>query len=212
MALHRFARATLPATPWKNGGGLTREIVCQPPGAGLDDFEWRASIAQIASDGPFSAFEGVDRVITLLEGAGVRLRSADGQVDHVLGVALQPFAFAGEAAVVAERISGDCADFNLMTRRAACRGEVRVQRASGTVPPAAHGLLLAMRGRWEARAGDGHCHALLPQQGLWWQAERRPESQEEFQAELPDSATGWQLAALDADAALLVVAVHPLVT
>lgn len=212
MALHRFDRATLPATPWKNGGGLTREIVCQPPGAGIDGFEWRASIAKIASDGPFSAFDGVDRVITLLEGAGVHLRSADGQVDHVLDAALQPFAFAGEAAVVAERISGDCADFNLMTRRAMCRGEVQVLCASGAVPPAAHGLLLAVRGRWEVRAGDGHCHALLPQQGLWWQAERQPESQAEFQADLRASATGWQVAALGADAALLAVSVHPLAT
>jgi uncharacterized protein len=195
MALHRFDSATLPATPWKNGGGLTHEITCQPPGAGLDGFEWRASIAQIASDGPFSPFHGVDRVITLLEGAGVHLRSADGRVDHRLGVALQPFAFAGEAAVVAERIGGDCTDFNLMTRRASCRGEVRVQRASGAVAPAAHGLLLAVRGRWEARAGNGQRHALLPQQGLWWQA----------------GATGWQLTALDADAALLAVSVHPLV-
>jgi environmental stress-induced protein Ves len=193
MALHRFDRATLPAAPWKNGGGLTHEIVCQPPGAGLDNFEWRVSIALIASDGPFSAFGGVDRVITLLDGAGVRLRSADGQVDHVLNAALQPFAFAGEAAVVAERIDGDCADFNLMTRRATCRGDVRVLCASGAVPPAAHGLLLALRGRWQARAGDGPGHTLLPQQGLWWKA----------------SATGWQLETLDDDAALLVASVHP---
>jgi environmental stress-induced protein Ves len=25
MPWHRFERATLPATPWKNGGGVTRE-------------------------------------------------------------------------------------------------------------------------------------------------------------------------------------------
>ncbi len=66
MPWHRFDRATLPATPWKNGGGVTREIVCQPPGAGLAAFDWRVSIATIASDGPFSLFAGIDRVITLL--------------------------------------------------------------------------------------------------------------------------------------------------
>jgi environmental stress-induced protein Ves len=83
--------------PWKNGGGVTREIVCQPPGAGMDSFDWRVSIAHIASDGPFSAFPGIDRVITLLKGGGVHLSSADGQVNHRLGTPLAPFAFAGEA-------------------------------------------------------------------------------------------------------------------
>ena len=61
--LHRFALADLSPTPWKNGGGSTREIVCRPPGAGMDSFEWRVSIATIAQSGPFSVFAGVDRVI-----------------------------------------------------------------------------------------------------------------------------------------------------
>ena len=67
LTIHRFDRHSLPATPWKNGGGLTREIVCMPHGGGLDSFDWRVSIAHIASNGPFSTFPGVDRVITLLE-------------------------------------------------------------------------------------------------------------------------------------------------
>ena len=105
MPVHRFDRTSLIATPWKNGGGVTREIVCQPPGAGMDSFDWRVSIAHIASDGPFSAFAGVDRVITLLEGAGVRLRSTDGAFDHTLNTPLRPFAFAGEAPVVGTLLS-----------------------------------------------------------------------------------------------------------
>lgn len=59
--------------PWKNGGGMTRELVCQPPDADMDSFDWRVSIAHIASDGPFSSFSGVDRIITLLSGGGVHL-------------------------------------------------------------------------------------------------------------------------------------------
>ena len=86
MPIHRFTREALTATPWKNGGGVTREIVCQPPGAGMDAFDWRVSIAHIASDGPFSAFAGVDRIITLLEGAGVRLHSTDGASDLIARV------------------------------------------------------------------------------------------------------------------------------
>ena len=58
--------------PWKNGGGSTDEIATYPRGAGLDAFDWRVSIAHVASDGPFSRFPGVERTITLLEGAGMR--------------------------------------------------------------------------------------------------------------------------------------------
>jgi environmental stress-induced protein Ves len=75
MTRHRFDLQDLHATPWKNGGGLTREVLWQPTGASLDDFDWRVSVAQIDSDGPFSAFPGIDRVITLIDGVGVQLRS-----------------------------------------------------------------------------------------------------------------------------------------
>ena len=61
--MHWFDLRTVPATPWKNGGGSTRELVCWPPGAGTDAFGWRVSVARIAAAGPFSAFAGVDRQI-----------------------------------------------------------------------------------------------------------------------------------------------------
>ena len=93
MPLIRFHRSALPAQPWKNGGGVTREVLCLPEGSGFERFDWRVSIAHIASSGPFSSFPGVDRVITLLEGAGVHLRSADGAIDHRLDTPLAPFAF-----------------------------------------------------------------------------------------------------------------------
>ena len=37
--------------PWKNGGGLTREILKVP--ADADAFDWRLSLATIAAPGPF---------------------------------------------------------------------------------------------------------------------------------------------------------------
>ena len=61
--------------PWKNGAGRTTEIAVHPPGAALDTFAWRVSIADVERDGPFSRFPGIDRTIVLLEGAGMRLRS-----------------------------------------------------------------------------------------------------------------------------------------
>ena len=59
--------------PWKNGGGVTREVAAFPDGAGFDDFLWRISMAEVRADGPFSVFPGVDRVLAVLEG---RLRLA----------------------------------------------------------------------------------------------------------------------------------------
>ncbi|WP_431125927.1 HutD/Ves family protein [Variovorax paradoxus] len=161
--VHRFSRAALLATPWKNGGGTTQEIVSWPPGAGLGSFGWRASIATIAAAGPFSVFAGVDRSIMLLEGDGVRLFTQDGRVDHALDVPHRPFAFSGDDAI-------DCAllgaassnDFNIMTRRGEWRADVRVLAHASAIEPAPHGVLLALRGAWrlngEACAeGEGLC-------------------------------------------------------
>ena len=36
-------RRPRPSMPWKNGGGETTEIAVSPPGAGLDDFDWRVA-------------------------------------------------------------------------------------------------------------------------------------------------------------------------
>jgi len=37
------------AIPWKNGGGVTRDVIVSPAGATLENFDWRISIAEIAS-------------------------------------------------------------------------------------------------------------------------------------------------------------------
>ncbi len=169
MNAHVFSVAQLPAMPWKNGGGVTREIVCVPAGAGLDDFDWRVSIAQIGANGPFSAFPGVDRVITLLDGVGVHLRSADGALDHRLDRPLAPFPFSGDAAIDAQLLGGACRDLNVMTRRSSCRAQVQVVRADGVIPSAGAGVLLAIEGEWRVAADGVEPQALAAQHGLWWQ-------------------------------------------
>ena len=68
-----IAFSHLVATPWKNGGGVTRQIAIDPPGSGLDDFGWRLSTAEVAQDGPFSRFDGVDRQLHILAGEGLDL-------------------------------------------------------------------------------------------------------------------------------------------
>ena len=54
-------------SPWKNGGGTTTEVAAFPPGAPLENFGWRVSIAQVARSGPFSLFPGIDRTLALLD-------------------------------------------------------------------------------------------------------------------------------------------------
>lgn len=58
--------ATTPLWPGKRRRQHARAGVL-PPGAGMDSFAWRVSVATIARPGPFSAFPGVDRQIMLLE-------------------------------------------------------------------------------------------------------------------------------------------------
>ncbi|BDU55153.1 MULTISPECIES: HutD family protein [unclassified Limnohabitans] len=191
MTLHRFHVDDLQATPWKNGGGVTREIVCQPIGSGIGDFDWRVSIAHIASDGPFSAFPGVDRIITLISGGGVHLKSSDGDVDHLLNVPLLPFAFKGETDINASLLDDDCHDFNVMTRRSTCSNvSLQIIRHGCDWPTASHGLVLAVHGYWQLNGN--HEEHLAPQEGFWWS----------------DSSLAWQLLPKSPDAALIALNLH----
>ncbi len=169
MGMHFFSSAQLPATPWKNGGGTTQEVVCWPQGAGLVSFQWRISIAEIASNGPFSAFAGIDRTITLLTGDGVHLRAADGSVDHALQQPLAPFAFSGDVALDCTLLGGASQDFNVMVRRGAWQATVRPVQGVAAHTLARAGLLLANRGRWHLQ-GVGADAALQAgaADGVYW--------------------------------------------
>ncbi|SOC35982.1 hypothetical protein SAMN05892877_102279 [Rhizobium subbaraonis] len=103
------------ATPWKNGGGVTREIAVYSDPAVHPEFLWRVSMATVNEPGPFSRFEGVDRTIAVLKGAGIVLHAADG--DTLLTREAGPHSFDGEADVTASIVSGETTDLNVMTRR-----------------------------------------------------------------------------------------------
>ena len=113
--------ADYPMRPWKNGGGTTRDIAVSPPGASLDDFVWRLSLAQVDRDGPFSRFDNVDRTLVLLSGA-MTLHQPGRRIDLVRH---QPVAFEGERAIEATVAGGTTLDFNVMTRRGRARHVVR---------------------------------------------------------------------------------------
>ncbi|KKZ17184.1 HutD family protein [Serratia marcescens] len=186
MSLTRFNFAGLPVSPWRNGGGETREIVSWPPGE--PDFDWRASIATIAQDGPFSAFAGIDRSITLLEGDGVRLFSA-GHIDHQLARIGEPFAFSGDVALEATLLGGASQDFNIMTRRGRLVAQVQRSAEPLTLPPGRAGVLYVLSGLWSLPGG---CE-LSAREGVWWTA----------------SAAGGDVAPLRAGSAILWANITP---
>ncbi|MFH6787066.1 MULTISPECIES: HutD/Ves family protein [Methylobacterium] len=117
--------------PWKNGGGETAEIAVHPPGTGLGGFDWRVSMASVAADGPFSLFPGIDRTLAVLDGEGMDL-AVEGHGTHRLTPAAAPLAFPGDAPASARLVAGAITDLNVMTRRSACRPQVK--RLRGTVP------------------------------------------------------------------------------
>jgi len=105
---------------WKNGGGETTEIIVSPDGASLETFDWRVSMAHVATDGPFSLFPGIDRTIAVLDGNGIRLR-VDGIGEMALTKERAPFAFPADAGAGADLIDGPIHDLNVMSRRGVVR-------------------------------------------------------------------------------------------
>jgi environmental stress-induced protein Ves len=112
------------AMPWRNGGGTTWEIARgridgRPKGDNDGEWHWRLSLAEIAADGPFSTFPDVDRLLTVVAGAGIDL-TIDGAEPRRLdrGDSIQ---FRGEAASGCALVAGPTRDLNLMVDRRVAR-------------------------------------------------------------------------------------------
>ena len=142
MALQVLRAQDRTPAPWKNGGGVTSEVAARPEGARTDDFVWRVSIADVAQSGPFSVFDGVDRIITVVDGPGMAL-TVDG-ARHVVAVPYEPFAFAGDSDTRCELLGGPIVDFNVMVRRAGASARVRIVRDRVAVRPASGTCVLAV--------------------------------------------------------------------
>ena len=115
------------AVPWKNGGGLTREVAVHPPGSDLGNFDWRVSLAEVRAGGPFSIFPGIDRQLAVISGRLALSIAAEDTV--VLTAASAPCAFSGDLPAAAEPVESPVADLNVMTRRG--RFVARLQRCRG---------------------------------------------------------------------------------
>lgn len=109
-------------TPWRNGGGTTRELVAWPDSVA---WQWRASVAEVVQSGPFSSYPGVQRWFAVLAGDGVCL-TVDGHLAR-LTKSDQSFTFAGAALTTCELLGGATQDFNLMVQGGA---SARMQRVN----------------------------------------------------------------------------------
>lgn len=133
LGIVRFA--DLPVVPWRNGFGVTREVVASG-GSGPGGFDWRVSIADVSQPGPFSSLPGVDRVLTLVEGERMDL-VVDGVV-HELGLH-ESLSFSGASQVSCELPAGQTRDLNVMTRSDRLSAAVAVRDLSTTRPIAVSG-------------------------------------------------------------------------
>ena len=72
-----FRQCDLVETPWKNGGGITRNIAKEQDKTGT---LWRLSMADVDGDGAFSIFPGLTRILTVIQGDGMVLHGPDGDL------------------------------------------------------------------------------------------------------------------------------------
>lgn len=160
MPVRMLDPATFRRMPWKNGGGETIEMLAYPEGADLARFDWRISMARVASDGAFSRFDGIDRTLSVLEGG--RLVLDFGTARTVLDRHAEPFPFAGDAPVTGAVPDGPILDLNVMTRRGRFTHRVLrlVDALSATAGP--HPLI-AFAHRGEARLDHAGMQHAIPE-------------------------------------------------
>lgn len=161
VAQHQVPALQAPALPWKNGGGVTRHLAHGGRGPeGGEPWAWRISLADVAADGPFSSYPGVQRWFAVVDGGGVQLQFENRLAR--LTPECPPIHFDGADAPGCSLLQGPTRDLNLMLQagargamhRGTHFGEDWPQR--GCYDPATHTL------HWGLPAGPLHWpHAVL---------------------------------------------------
>lgn len=126
--------SSVPAEPWRNGGGVTRTLA-------TNGTQWRISVAQVERDGPYSRFDGIARVSFVLRGNGVMLR-------HGSSVArLAPFKaveYDGGKEWNASLVDGPVTALNIMTVAGRYRTTINALAAATIVPPGRVAIVIAL--------------------------------------------------------------------
>ena len=153
--------ASFTEVPWKNGRGITHDVLVEPADAGYDASRLRVSIAPITAEGPFSSLPGIERTITLLETNPLVLLFDDGEV-----LTLAPFVpatFDSVLAPMSRLPAGPTRVINVMAKRDALTAAVDILAGPGPheveLRPAERALLYAAQGEWTLEA-DGETQAV----------------------------------------------------
>jgi environmental stress-induced protein Ves len=146
MTLRLIHAQECPTQHWRNGGGQTRELLVWPPEG---DWQLRISRADIAADGPFSAFPGVQRWFAVLQGAGVELTLP---MPQTLRAGDAPLAFDGAAAPDCRLLDGPTQDLNLMARQGRGYMQIVIAGQPWHSPLAMRGLYSTGAGTWSNSA------------------------------------------------------------
>lgn len=169
-----FSLDKQPRTPWKNGAGLTQELATWPPGTGNDAWEMRVSVAEFASNMPFSVFPHIDRHLTLLSDAGLTLDSQAVESEAFtarLSHRWQSIRFKGERALQATLHGEAVRVLNVMTQRSRCTSRVEIHHDAFQLDGIGNGMLLNLQGQstCKGQVQDTPLQSLLgPNEGLWW--------------------------------------------
>lgn len=117
--------------PWKNGGGFTTELFCIYDSVN-SSLLFRLSVASVKSDGPFSNFPGIDRILLLLKGEGFLLEGTT--INTSLKLNTSPLYFKGEDSIKCILLNGPCTDFNVMTARTYAHSKISIKDLSENTP------------------------------------------------------------------------------
>ncbi|WP_250517219.1 HutD family protein [Caballeronia sp. INDeC2] len=153
--------ADIAPTRWKNGKGVTRELLSVPARDNPDDFVLRVSVADVDADGAFSIYPGIDRILAILRGAGMDLLDIPANtVWRTLAGRSSSVAFAGERPLACRLLDGPVLDFNVMVRRDAGAAELRIVGRARVVPAPTCRLLFVAQGSARIAFEDGNAIVL----------------------------------------------------
>jgi hypothetical protein len=184
--------------PWRNGRGVTQEVAAWPGPA--EGCVGRVALSRVETDGPFSRYDGYERVLVVTGGAGLVLVHGEAGA-RVRLRPLEPHRFDGGVDTRAELVDGPVADFNVYARQGLARADVEVLR------------LARRRAREFVGPGEIYVHVLAGRA-----LARVPREEEPVELAAGDGLLGrelaheeeWELAGLDATALLLLVRWTPL--
>lgn len=114
MTLQHIPFEQFNAKPWKNGLGTTYDIAMLPLGADHASFDLRFALSPIVEDNVFSAFPGVERVITPIEGEQLSLVFDDTESQLSL---YQSLRFDSALTPMGRPLSGPIKVINVMAKR-----------------------------------------------------------------------------------------------